>query len=110
MATNYVQEGKALNYTPSGADVSSGDFVLIGTIGGVAKTAIADGKTGAVHVTGVFSIPKASGAVTQGAKLYWNSTNSNLTTTASGNTIVGIAAEAAASGDANAKLLLNVGL
>ena len=84
--------------------------MLIGTIGGVAKTDIADGKTGAVHISGVFSIPKASGAVTQGAKLYWSTTNSNLTTTASGNTIVGVAAEAAASGDANAKLLLNVGL
>ena len=38
MATNYVQEGKTLNYTPSGADVASGDFVLLGTIGGIAKT------------------------------------------------------------------------
>ncbi|MCH2547311.1 MAG: DUF2190 family protein [Alphaproteobacteria bacterium] len=110
MATNFVQEGKALNYTPSGADVASGDFVLIGTIGGIAKTDIADGKTGAVHVSGVFSVAKASGAVTQGQKLYWNTTNSNLTTTASGNTIVGVAAEAAASGDANVKILLNVGL
>lgn len=110
MATNYVQEGKALNYTPSGADVASGDFLLIGAIGGVAKTDIADGKTGAAHVSGVFSVVKASGAVTQGQKLYWNSTNSNLTTTASGNTIVGVAAEAAASGDANVKILLNVGL
>ena len=110
MATNYVQEGKTLDYTPSGADVASGDFVVIGTIGAVAKTAIADGKTGAVHISGVFSIAKASGAVTQGAKLYWNSTNSNLTTTASGNTLVGVAAETAASGDATAKLLLNVGL
>ena len=110
MATNFVQEGKALNYTPSGADVASGDFVLIGAIGGIAKTDIADGKTGAVHVSGVFSVAKASGAVTQGQKLYWNTTNSNLTTTASGNTIVGVAAEAAASGDANVKILLNVGL
>lgn len=109
MATNYVQEGKALNYTPSGADVASGDFILIGALGAIAKSNIADGKTGAVHVCGVFSVPKASGAVTQGAKLYWNSTNSNLTTTASGNTFVGIAAEAAASGDASVKILLNVG-
>lgn len=110
MATNYIQEGKSLNFTPSGADVASGDFVVIGTIGAVAKTDIADGKTGAVHVCGVFSVPKASGAVTQGAKLYWSSANSNLTTTASGNTIVGVAATAAASGDSNVQLLLNVGL
>ena len=110
MATNYIQEGKSLNYTPSGADVASGDFLVVGAIGAVAKTDIADGKIGAVHICGVFSVAKASGAVTQGAKLYWNSTNSNLTTTASGNTIVGVAAEAAASGDATVKLLLNVGL
>ena len=110
MATNFVQEGKTLDYTASGADVASGEFVVVGILGGVAKTAIADGKTGAVCISGVFSVAKASGAVTQGAKLYWNSSNDNLTTTASGNTLVGVAAEAAASGDATAKLLLNVGL
>ena len=110
MATNYVQEGKALNVTASGADIVSGDFVLIGAIGGIAKTNIADGKVGAVHITGVFSVVKASGAVTQGQKLYWSSTNSNLTTTATGNTIVGVAAEAAASGDSNVRILLNVAL
>lgn len=110
MATNFVQEGKTLNYTPSGDDIASGDFVLIGTIGGIAKTDIADGKTGAVHISGVYSVPKASGAVTQGAKLYWSTANSNLTTTATDNTIVGVAAEAAASGDATVKILLNVGL
>lgn len=110
MATNYIQEGKALNYTPSGADVSSGDLVVIGTIAGIAKTDIADGKTGAVHISGVFSVAKASGAVSQGAKLYWSSANSNLTTTASGNTLVGVAAAAALSGDATIPLLLNVGL
>lgn len=110
MATNYIQEGKSLNYTPSGADVASGGFVVIGTIGAVAKTDIADGKTGAVHVTGVFSVIKATGAVTQGQKLYWSTANSNLTTTATANTLVGIAAAAAASGDANVQILLNVGI
>ncbi len=110
MATNYIQEGKTLDYTPSGADVASGDFVTLGGLGGVAKTDIADGKKGAVHIAGVFSVPKASGAVIQGQRLYWNSSNNNLTTTASGNTLVGVSAEAAASGDANVKILLNVGL
>jgi len=110
MATNYVQEGKALNYTPSGSSLVSGEFIVIGVIGGVAKTNIADGKTGAVHVSGVFSVPKATGAVTQGAKLYWDSAASKLTTTATANTLVGVAADAAASGDANVKILLNVGL
>jgi predicted RecA/RadA family phage recombinase len=109
MATNYVQEGKTLNYT-AGADITSGQFVLIGTIGGVAKTDIANGKTGAVHVCGVFSLPKASGAVTQGAKLYWDESESEVTTTATDNTLIGVAAAAAASGDSNVHVLLNVGL
>lgn len=109
MATNYVQEGKTLNYT-AGADITSGQFVLIGTIGAVAKTDIANGKTGAVHVCGVFSIPKATGAVTQGAKLYWDESESEVTTTATDNTLIGVAAAAAASGDSNVHVLLNVGL
>lgn len=109
MATNYVQEGKTLNYT-AGADITSGQFVLVGTIGGVAKADIANGKTGAVHVCGVFSLPKASGAVTQGAKLYWDESESEVTTTATDNTLIGVAAAAAASGDSNVHVLLNVGL
>jgi len=110
MSTNFIQEGKSLNHTPSGVSLVSGQFILIGAIGAIALTDIADGKTGTVHVSGVFSVPKATGAITQGAKLYWNSTNSNLTTTATANTIVGIAAAAAASGDANVNILLNIGL
>ena len=109
MAKNFIHEGDVLNYT-AGANIASGQFVLIGAIGGVAIGAIANGATGAVRVKGVFSVPKASGAVTQGAKLYWDATNSVLTTTASGNTIVGVAAAAAQSGDATAQILLNVGL
>nr|BDD46845.1 hypothetical protein 11 [bacterium] len=110
MAKNFVQEGKVLDYTASGSDISSGNLVIIGSIAGIAISDIADGETGAVRIAGVFSIPKAAVAVTQGAKLYWNTTNSNLTTTASGNTLVGVAAKAAASGDANVNLLLNIGL
>jgi predicted RecA/RadA family phage recombinase len=109
MANNFVQEGNSLNYT-AGANITSGSFVLVGAIGAIAKTDIANGKTGAVQITGVFTVPKASGAVTQGAKLYWDATNSVLTTTSSGNTIVGVAADGAGSGDATVKILLNVGL
>jgi predicted RecA/RadA family phage recombinase len=109
MAKNFIQEGKILDYTAA-ADVASGQFVLVGAIGAVAITDIANGATGPVQVVGVFSVPKAAGAVTQGAKLYWDAANSVLTTTASGNTVVGVAAAAAAGGDARVSILLNVGL
>lgn len=108
MATNYVEEGKVLQYTASGADIASGDLVNIGNLAGVAITDIADGETGAVQIYGVFSLPKASGAISQGAKVYWDSANSNVTTTASGNTIIGVAATAHISGDTTANVLLNV--
>lgn len=109
MAKNFIQNGKVLNYT-AGANIASGQFVLVGAIGAVALAAIANGATGPVQIEGVFSVPKASGAVTQGAKLYWDATNSVLTTSSSGNTIVGVAAAAADSGDATAQILLNVWL
>lgn len=110
MSKNFIQEGNVLNYTPSGADVASGDVIIMGAIAGVAKTDIADGKTGAVHITGVYSLPKASGAIGQGVKLYWSAANSNVTTTASGNTLIGVAAAAALTADASVPVLLNVGL
>ena len=106
MATNYIQDGDILDYT-AGAAISAGDFVVIGTVGGVAINDIANGAVGAVAVSGVFRVTKATGAVTQGALLYWNATNSNLTTTAAGATLVGVAASAALSGDATVDILLN---
>ena len=63
-----------------------------------------------MHITGIFSVPKATGAITQGAKLYWSTVTNNFSTTVTGNTLVGVASEAAASGDTNVKILLNVGL
>ena len=45
-------------------------------------------------------VPKATGqAWALGNLIYWDSTNSNFTTTATGNDLAGIVAEAAASGD-----------
>lgn len=108
MAANFVREGKVLNYTPSGSNIISGALVIMGNIAGVAVTDIADGNTGAVYISGVFLLPKASGAITQGAKLYWDSTNSNVTTTASGNAIIGVAATAHVSSDTTVNVLLNV--
>lgn len=108
MTANFVEEGKVLNYTPSGSSIVSGALVIMGNIAGVAVTDIADGVTGAVRISGVFSLPKASGAISQGGKVYWDSGNSNVTTTASGNTIIGVAATAHISGDTTANVLLNV--
>ncbi len=106
MATNYVADGNVLKHT-AGADISSGDLVVMNTIAGVAVTDIANGEVGSVQISGIFTLAKATGAISQGAKVYWNSSNSNVTTTASGNTLIGVAAAGAASGDATIDVLLN---
>lgn len=63
MASNYVSEGAVIQHTASGADISSGDVVVVGQLLGVALVDIADGETGSVAIQGVFNVPKVSAAV-----------------------------------------------
>ena len=96
---NYVQEGDTIVATVPAGGVTSGQFILIGAVGGVAVNNYAAGESGVFNAGGVYELPKASsGAITQGAKLYWDNTNKVFTTTASGNTFMGYAWEAAADG------------
>lgn len=110
MATNYICEGKVLQYTSDGNTIKSGDLVVIGTIAGIAHTNIDDGETGSVHIHGVYNVPKANDAIDLGAKLYWDAKKSVLTTTSTSNTLVGIAYSAAAEADTHVQLLLNKGI
>ena len=117
MANNHVQEGKKMNWTNGGAAaVVSGQAVVVGTLVGVAETGIAVGEVGVLVVAEVWSLPKATEAITQGAKLYWDA-NGNpvggvagsgcLTATATDNTYAGVAFAPAASGDATVDIKLN---
>jgi predicted RecA/RadA family phage recombinase len=70
----FVQEGKQIDYTPS-ADVAAGAVVVLNDLIGIAKTPIAADKLGALAVTGVFAVPKATGtstAIARGKKVYWD--------------------------------------
>lgn len=105
---SYVQGDCLLDYTPSAA-VAAGDVVVLGDLVTVAPVAIAANKLGAVAVEGVFELPKASGAISQGVIVYWDATAGNITTTVGSNKRAGKAAAAAASGDATVKVLINQG-
>jgi len=105
---DYYQDGDLVNYTP-GSAVAAGAVVVLNDLVTVAPRPIAANALGAVAVEGVFKLPKASGAIGQGAIVYWDSANSNVTTTSSGNKRAGKAAEAAASGDTVVPVLLNIG-
>ena len=105
---SYVQDDCTFDYTPS-ADVVVGQVVLLADTVTVASRPIASGVMGAVSVEGVFSLPKASGAITQGAIVYWDASAGNVTTTSSGNKRAGKAAAAAVSGDTTVSVALNLG-
>lgn len=107
MTTKFVQPGDVIDYT-AGANITSGQVVLIGVRIGVALAAIANGSTGPLQVTGVFTIAKLStDVVAQGAALYWDNSNSRLTTTASGNTLAGYATAAAGNGATTVNIKIN---
>ena len=102
---NYVQVGDVLELTAPYAR-NSGEGALVGSIFGVACTTVANGAKASFAVKGVFDVAKATGAITEGALVYWDNTALNVTTTASGNTLIGHAVAAAQSGDATARILI----
>jgi len=97
MAQNHIAEGEVWD-VPISATVASGSGIKVGSVIGVALGSGVNGDTIRVAVSGVWELPKASGAITQGAPLYWDDTNKRLTTTATDNTLAGYAYAAAVSG------------
>jgi predicted RecA/RadA family phage recombinase len=90
-------------------DVPAGGGALVGSMFVVAIAAVLSGGSGQGRTVGVIDMAKATGqAWTQGVKLYWDNTAKNLTTTAGGNTLVGVAAQAQASGDTVGRIKLGI--
>lgn len=105
---NFVQEGDNITVTAPAA-VSSGAGVLVGSLFGVAVADAANGAAVTVSTRGVFGLAKKSAqAVSQGAKVYWDNTNSECTTTATGNTLIGVATTAALAADTTVDVRLGI--
>ena len=103
---NFLSKGESMTFT-AGAALTSGQGLLLGGTFGVVAGAAASGELAVLNLVGVFSLPKATGAWTQGAKLYWDNGAGNVTTVPTSNTLIGIAWAAAASGDAVGNVRLN---
>ena len=103
---NSIQEGDVLPFAAPYA-VASGGGALIGSVFGVAVNALANAEVGSFELEGVFTLPKATGAATVGAKAYWDNTNKNVTATVGSNTLIGVFVAAYASGDTTAAVRLN---
>ena len=108
MATNFVQEGENITYTlGSGETSTAGHFFQKGNLRGIADRTGVEGTEINVATSGVWRIGKTTGtAWTVGLPIYWiASTGKGITTDESG-TLMGFAAEAAASGDTEGEVKL----
>jgi predicted RecA/RadA family phage recombinase len=110
---NYVQRGEVLDFTiPSATEISSGELVEVGSMAGVAVTGGTAGDVIAVQLEGVFTLPKVTGAITLGAKVYSNGAGSVTTDADDGETeptayvFVGYAFAGAESADATVAVKL----
>lgn len=97
-----------LPYTPAAAK-DAGAVLSSGGIFGVVATDLAASERGSMVVSGTVKMPKVTGAISVGAKLYWNAAGDPVSGTAGSGAItvtdtdgyaVGYAVESAASGDA----------
>lgn len=101
--------GAVLTITCPSGGMTVGVGYLVGTMFGVANSTQLAGEQIAVQLEGKLRLAKATGQAwaTVGAKIYWDDTAKNLTTTASGNSLVGAVGELAASGDVVGYVVLN---
>ena len=104
----YIQPGNSLAFTvPNASGVTSGQGVLVGALFGIAAV---DGAQNAViecQTIGVFDINKEPAlAISAGARVFWDNTNRRITTTATSNYQVGIAALPALAADTTVRVWL----
>lgn len=102
---NFIESGTVF-YAVLDDDIGPGQLVIVGELVGVTVTGGLAGERIACKRRGVFSLPKVSGAIGQGDKVYKKADEDAITKTATGNTLVGCAHEAAEAGDAEVDVLL----
>lgn len=109
MATaKFWQKGERIDYVNSGsAKISANTIILFGSRIAVAGADIQVGEKGALVVEGVFELPKDNAAITAGAEVYWDATDSNITATATNNTKAGYAVAAAVADDSTVLVKIN---
>jgi predicted RecA/RadA family phage recombinase len=103
---NFIQKGSVIDLVAPYA-VSSGQGAQVGSMFGVAVVDCASGATASFAIPGVFDLAKAVGAVTQGQAMYWDNTAKAVTSVSTSNLKIGVATQAALSGDATCRVRLN---
>jgi len=104
---NFVAKGDTMNVTNNPMGRTAGDPYLGNGVFGVVAHDIEPGAVGVVNLTGVYKFPKGSGVIGQGATVYWDAAADQITTTSTGNTLVGMAYNQAALNDTTVDVRLN---
>lgn len=104
---NFVQPGENLTLAAPAA-VVSGQLVKVGSIIGVAAETVAQGAKVDLVTMGVFDLAKVgTDAFAEGAPVYHRASDNLVTSTAAGNTRIGVAIAAAGNPSATVKVRLN---
>ena len=104
----YVQDGNAIDYTPTSAR-ASGDVVVQGDLLGITRTEIAANRLGSLAIEGVFEFTKPTGTgLTVGQKVYWDATNLRVAGDSAVGRLVGRVVKEAAATDTTVRVLLEV--
>jgi len=107
----FVQEGNQIDYTP-GSDVAAGAVVVLNDLIGVAKQPITANQLGALAVSGVFDVPKATGvstAIAAGKTVYWDVADQQAKedSESGANNLLGKTVSAAGDDDTTVRVRLN---
>ncbi len=108
MKASFVQLGQAIDFVPS-RDVAAGEILVCNGMAGVVKIPVKSGELGALHLSGVYDVDKAEGAVAAGDKMYYDADAGAATTDPSCGVYLGVAALASPNGAAKARVILNFG-
>ena len=102
---NYIHEGERLQVVAPAGGIESGQVVVMGSKLGVAVGSAAEGETTVIMTEGVFELAKATGAITQGQRLYYDA-DAKKVTTAITPLFIGYATSAAGANDLTAEVLI----
>ena len=104
---NFVQPGENITVTAEAA-ASSGDGVKLGSLFGIASGDAAIGDSMVLVTEGVFEMPKVStDELAVGDAVYFRTSDGAVSSTASGNTKIGIAVSEAGNPSASVHVRLN---
>lgn len=102
---NFVQPGNMLTVASATAQ-TAGNVFIAGKLYGVVANSTAANEEVTIATQGVFDLAKDASTFTVGALVYATAAG-QATSTSAGNTLIGVATKAAATGDTTVRTLLN---